>query len=90
MKKIFRPFNFSKPGQCFQDAALTLAISALLSSLIVIGLAFWAIFHPPRFHQSNYAAYYSAEEYNRLVNVKNKPPLSDSSSGAARPVDAKL
>lgn len=99
MNKIFRPFDSQKPFQCFSDVALTLAISALITAAIIIGVALWAIFHPPKFHQANYAAYYSATEYQRLTKELDNPPLSrrpavawietnNSSSVAARPVDA--
>ncbi len=67
MGKLFRPFNFRKRGKYFQDVVLTLTVSALLSSFIVLGVAFWAILHPPRYHQSNYASYYNTAEYKRLM-----------------------
>lgn len=88
MNKIFRPFDSQKPFQCFTDVALTLAVSALITAAIIIGVALWAIFHPPKFHQANYAAYYSATEYQRLTKDLDIPPLNNSTSVAARPVDA--
>lgn len=86
MSKIFRPFDSKKPFQCFTDVALTLAVSALITAAIIIGVALWAIFHPPKFHQANYAAYYSATEYHRLT--KDLSFCNNSFSVAARPVDA--
>jgi hypothetical protein len=58
MKEIFRPLDFKNPTPCFDDVALTLAITMLLMSLIVISVALWGIFHSPKLHQSSYAPYY--------------------------------
>lgn len=88
MNKIFRPFDSRKPYQCFGDVALTLAIAALVTAAIILVVALWAIFHPPKIHQANYAAYYSAAEYQRLTKNLDNPPLNNSNSAVARPVDA--
>jgi len=67
--------------------------------VIMLLVAGWSISHKPRLHESNYAAYYSAEEYRRLTKDLDDHPLSrppagawietnNSSSAAARPASA--
>jgi len=65
-----------------------MAVAACFMVVIMLLVAGWSISHHPRLHESNYAAYYSAEEYRRLTKDLDNPPINNSSSVAARPVDA--
>lgn len=65
-----------------------LAVAACLMVVIMLLLAGWSISHRPRLHQSNYAGYYDAAEYQRLTKDLDNHPLNNSISVAARPVDA--
>jgi hypothetical protein len=66
MKVLFRPFNFSNPEEIFKDVIYALGITAIIFVVIVLLIAGWAMWHPPKVARTNYAPYYSAKEYKRL------------------------
>jgi len=68
LNSFFRPIDFNNPQQCFWDIVQVMAISMVVCALIVITAAWPVILNPPKIKPIPYAPYYSAKEYQRLIN----------------------